>query len=111
MGVQKPLRQMSPSTIFDCPECHSSRAGVTRDRPPKVRCAECGCLYSIATLPATTQEAQHPAPQTKNQRLAFPSGAQERADKHAQGTNVQAVSRPYGGIITEAHEKLFAQGP
>jgi hypothetical protein len=92
-------------TILECPDCQSHRAGIIASTPPQAKCADCGKIYDIATLP--------PPNTTKTKRTASP-GKRHRRDNGPAELEVQPVARPTSEQLGTLHvhtEQIIGGGP
>lgn len=81
-------------TPLACPECDSHRFAITLDQPPKAKCADCGTLYDIPTLPA--------ADKTKKIRKAAP-GTRHRRNNGPAELDIQPVPAPKQSDLGAGH--------
>src|SRR6202043_1925913 len=102
-------------TILECPQCQSKRAGIIRSDPPRAKCADCGHIYSIATIP--DPDYIHPLKlgrgKDKQKRKARP-GVRHRRDNGPQELEVTPVPPPSPAQLGTLHlhtESLIAAGP
>jgi hypothetical protein len=100
----------SDVTVLCCPACASKRAGIIASVPPKAKCADCGHIYPIATLPdPATGNAKKP----KKTRTAAP-GVRHRQDHGPQELQVSAVAPPTSeqlGTLHKYTEEVIGGGP
>jgi hypothetical protein len=82
-------------TPLACPECESKRFAVTQDQPPKAKCSDCGTLYDIPTLPATTVKP-------KATRTAAPGKKHRRPNGPAE-LDIQPVPAPKQSDLGAGH--------
>jgi hypothetical protein len=95
-------------TILDCPQCQSKRAGIIRTDPPRAKCADCGHIYNIATLPASDDP-----PKTQKIRRATP-GIRHRRDNGPAELDVKPVPPPTPAQLGTLHlhtEAIIRDGP
>jgi hypothetical protein len=94
-------------TILCCPACASNRAGILASVPPKARCADCGYIYDIATLPDPARGKEH------KKRKAAP-GVRHRRDNGPVEFEVAVVPPPTPqqlGTTTALTHTLISGGP
>jgi hypothetical protein len=84
-------------TPIACPECDSHRYAITQDQPPKAKCADCGTLYDIPTLPPSSSPAKG-----KKTRTAAP-GKRHRRPNGPQELEIQPVPAPRQSDLGAGH--------
>jgi hypothetical protein len=100
----------SDSTILCCPACDSNRAGILASVPPKAKCADCGKIYPIVTLP---DPVGGNGKKGKKPRTAAP-GVRHRRDNGPVEFQVSAVPPPTPdqlGTTTALTHTLISGGP
>jgi hypothetical protein len=100
----------SDVTVLRCPECGSNRAGILASVPPKAKCADCGHIYPIASLPDPGSGSNG---KDKQKRKARP-GVRHRRDNGPIELEVEPVPPPLPselGTLTRYTQEIIEGGP
>jgi hypothetical protein len=95
----------SDVTVLRCPACGSNRAGIIRSDPPRAKCADCGHIYQIVTLPDPDHinSLKLGRGKGKQKRKARP-GVRHRRDNGPQELEVAPVPPPSPAQLGTLHK-------